>query len=281
MQKKCSVQVQHQALKKAVYSKADCVCRWYQSPAFVDCVRGRGKRLARKEEDGWDPRVRVMFQVNAWTDGAVMKEWIESDWSNVFTNSPSSSCTGNILVSDMHRAQQTDEVIELLRQRKTIMVSILAGCLSRIQPLDLCINRLFKDAFRAEHERHQQENLNLYTQNKMSTSERRILITTWVANAGQKVCSDKDMVIRSFKKCGISVNQDGSKDKSINIGGLTDYKYRMAVDEGDDNELVEAGCNAVAAAEIESVDEGDDDEVMAAAEPACNAAAVETMDISH
>ena len=88
------------------------------------------------------------------------------------------------------------------------------------------------------------------------------------------------MVIRSFKKCGISVNLDGSKGKCVNIESLPDYKYRMAVDEGDDNKLVEAGCNAVAAAEIESVDERDDDEVMAAVEPTGNAPAVETMNIS-
>ena len=59
--------------------------------------RGQGKRLAKKEKDGWDPRVRVMFQVNAWSDGAVMKEWIESEWGNVFTKSPSSSSTGKNL----------------------------------------------------------------------------------------------------------------------------------------------------------------------------------------
>ena len=100
----------------------------------------------------------------------------------------------------------------------------------------------------------------------MSASERRILITKWVANAWQKVCSDKDMVIHSFKKCGISVNLDGSENKSVNIEGLPDYEYRMVVDEGDDDDGL--------------VDEGDDDdEVMAAGEPAGNAAAVETMDI--
>ena len=246
------------------------------SPLIV--FRGQGKRLAKKEKDGWDPRVRVMFQVNAWSDGAVRKEWIESEWGNVFTNSPSSS-TGKILVADMHRAQQTDEVIELLRQHKTIMVSIPAGCTSHIQPLGVCINKPFKDTVRAEHERHQQENLNLYTENKMSTSERHILITKWVVNAWQKVCSNKDMVIRPFKNCGISVNLDGSEDKNVNIEGLPDYKYQMMVDESDDNELVEAGCNAAAsAAEIESVDEGDDDEVMATVEPAGNTPAVETMD---
>ena len=43
-------------------------------------LRGQCKRLAKKEKDGWDPRVRVLFQVNAWSDGAVIKEWIESEW---------------------------------------------------------------------------------------------------------------------------------------------------------------------------------------------------------
>ena len=88
------------------------------------------------------------------------------------------------------------------------------------------------------------------------------------------------MVIRSFKKCDISVNPDGSEDKSVNIEGIPDYEYRMVVDEGDDDYgLVEAGCND-AAVESELVDEGDDDdEVMAAGEPDGNSAAVETMDI--
>ena len=76
------------------------------------------------------------------------------------------------------------------------------------------------------------------------------------------------------------MNLDVSEDKSVNIESLPDYKYRMSVDEGDDNELVEAGCNAVAAAEIESVDEEDDDEIMAAVELDGNAPAVKTMDIS-
>ena len=44
------------------------------------------------------------------------------------------------------------------------------------------------------------------------------------------------------------MNLDGSEDKSVNIDGLPDYKYRLVVDEGDDNELVVAGCNAAAAA---------------------------------
>ena len=190
VQKKCGVLLQNQAFKRQCTVQltvfADGISR--VRPLIV--LRGQCKRLATKEEDGWDPRVRVMFQVNAWSDVAVMKEWIESEWGNVFTNSPSLS-TGKILVADMHRIQQTDEVIELPRQRKTIMVSIPAVCTSRIQALDVCTNKPFKDATRAEHEKHQQENLNMYTENKMSTSERRIVITKWLRKPGRRCAPTK------------------------------------------------------------------------------------------
>ena len=43
-----------------------------------------------------------------------------------------------------------------------------------------------------------------YTEGKISTSERRVLVTKWVGKAGTEVGSNDDMVARSFKKCGIS-----------------------------------------------------------------------------
>ena len=64
-----------------------------------------------------------MFQVNAWSVGAVMKEWIESKWGNIFTNLSSLS-TWKILVADMHCAQQTDDVIELLHKSHTTTQSV-------------------------------------------------------------------------------------------------------------------------------------------------------------
>ena len=207
-----------------------------QLTAFADGVnrvrpliifRGQGKRLAKKEKDAWDGHVRVMFQENAWCDGAVMKEWVSSEWGNVFTNKPSPGSSGKILVADMHRAQQIHEVVDMLRQRKTTMVAIPAGCTSRIQPLDVSLNKPFKDAVRQEHERHQHANLELYTTGKISASERRVLITKWVAKAWQKISDNKDMVVRSFQKCGLFIKLYGSEDGLANIEGLPNYRYRV------------------------------------------------------
>lgn len=44
-----------------------------------------------------------------------------------------------------------------------------------------------------------------------------------MGEAWEELSSKKDMVIRSFRKCGISLPIDGSKDEEINIDGLENY----------------------------------------------------------
>ena len=44
--------------------------------------------------------------------------------------------------------------------------------------------------------------------------------------------ANKEMVVRSFQKCGISVPTDGSKDDEINVNSLQNYK----VGDDDDSE---------------------------------------------
>ena len=66
---------------------------------------------------------------------------------------------------------------------------------------------------------------------RITASERRIHFTKWVGKAWEEI-SAKDMIIRSFKKCGISVAVDGSEDDQINIETLNDY----IVGESDDDD---------------------------------------------
>ena len=194
------------------------------------------------KSDAWDSRVKVMFQENAWCSESIMKAWIESEWANVFTNPPTPSSTGKILVLDMHRAQQTDDVKTLLRKHKTTLVSIPAVCTSRIKPLDVTLNKPFKSAVRRQVEEHMQENLSLYTDGGICAFERRILMTKWVANAWHDVCKGKEATVRSFKKCGLSVKLDGTEDDQVNVEGMPNYTYRMEVvedEEGDDGSDVD------------------------------------------
>ena len=50
-----------------------------------------------------------------------------------------------------------------------------------------------------------QENLNGYVHGNFSANQRRILLTAWIGEAWKKTCDNRDMIIRGFRKCGISV----------------------------------------------------------------------------
>ena len=51
----------------------------------------------------------------------------------------------------------------------------------------------------------------------------RVLTTKWFDNSQERIYQCKDMIIRSFKTCGIVANVDGSVDSQIIIWGLEGY----------------------------------------------------------
>ena len=97
------------------------------------------------------------------------------------------------------------------------------GCSSQVHPLDVVINKPFKNAIKEQLERHLDENLDEYVDGQLTLFDRRVLTTNCVGNAWEKICQSKDMIIRSFKKCDITTNVDWSENSQSNILGLEDY----------------------------------------------------------
>ena len=64
-----------------------------------------------------------------------------------------------------------------------------------------------------------------------SASERRVPLTRWVGNARDHICSNREIVKRSFKKCGINVNIDGSENASVHHEGISEYVMPEADEE--------------------------------------------------
>ena len=74
-----------------------------------------------------------------------------------------------------------------------------------------------------------------------------MLTTKWVVEGWEKVSRNKEMIKRSFVKCGISHNLDGTEDNDTNIEEIPDYKlphpnreFEMddSSDEEDDDEIL-------------------------------------------
>ena len=129
--------------------------------------------------------------------------------------------SGKILCADVHRAQQTATVKRMLQSKNTVLVNIPPGCASKVQPLDVSINKPFKDYLQTQFEKHRDENIELYINNKLTASKRQVLVNKWVAEAWEKIKINKEMIIRAFTKCGITNNKDGSENHLVHFEGIS------------------------------------------------------------
>ena len=91
-----------------------------------------------------------------------------------------------------------------------------------MQVVDVTINKPFKDSIRIQSEKHLAENLDKYTNRKITASDRRVLITQWCGNAWSSI--NRDSVKHCFKQLGLSVALDGEENEIVNIPKLPMYK---------------------------------------------------------
>ena len=49
-------------------------------------------------------------------------------------------------------------------------------------------------------------------------------MTKWVGQAWIKISRRKESIVRSFKKCGLSVALDGSENTQMSIDGIQNYE---------------------------------------------------------
>ena len=106
---------------------------------------------------------------------------------------------------------------ELLKKQKTSLVNVLLGCTSRVQVVDVLINKPLKDEVCSLFEHYLDKNLNQNVDGKINASQQRVLMTKGVGKALSKVGKMEDSIIRSFMKRGLSVALGGSKNNEVNI----------------------------------------------------------------
>ena len=73
---------------------------------------------------------------------------------------------------------------------------------------------------------------------EFTASERRVLLSKWIGEAWEKVCTKPEIITRGFRKCGISIAVDGSEDEVININGVDDYTVGSIKSSDDDDDDV-------------------------------------------
>ena len=119
--------------------------------------RGQGTRptIVREREE-YDPRVVVKLNPTAYANSSNMLEWLDEQLIPALEGQPS------LLTIDLFGAHKTVEVLDTFQANDITVSLIPGGCTGLVQPLDVSINRPFKDILK----------LSKYSTNIISRRER-------------------------------------------------------------------------------------------------------------
>jgi hypothetical protein len=99
---------------------------------------GRGVTIQR-EMTCYDPRVVIKFNPTAYANSDNMLAWLDEQLIPVLDGEPT------LLVLDLFGGHKTEEVLDMMKAHDIVLSVIPAGCTGIVQPLDVSINRPFKD----------------------------------------------------------------------------------------------------------------------------------------
>ena len=110
-------------------------------------------------------------------------------------------------------AHTTDDVRELLKQMKTDDALINGGCTKYVQAPNVVWNKPFKGHIMEFYDEWLALGEDQYTEvGNMKTASRH-LVVKWILESWNQL--EKNLIIKSFKSCGLNLKTDGSKDHLI------------------------------------------------------------------
>ena len=154
-------------------------------------------------------RFVIKTQEKAWMDERLKHVWVEDIWlKHTTAMSEKLGFQNSLLTFDAFSAHKTDEIQGKLIEKKTDILMILPSCTTKCQPMDVCINRLFKAILRKSWVEYVSEIIN--KEHVQLPPPSRQDMVDWVEKAFNYVSNDTKMVNRSFDVCGITTT-DSSK----------------------------------------------------------------------
>lgn len=181
------------------------------------------------EKEAWHPGVNVEWQSCAWVDSSFYNSRAKDTYRNAVCG-PSLTPPGaeSILFADNLHGQTTDEFKRILKEECNTLLRLLPpGCTDEVQPVDAGCGRLAKvyvaqglDEFLLGG-----DNVEQWESNKLTSSDRRILITQWVGEVVKKLNRGIRYRRRLFEKTGLMMTADGTDDDLINVKGVKPGTY--------------------------------------------------------
>lgn len=169
------------------------------------------KRKNMPKNETFPSDVVVRVQEKGWMTSDLMLDWIEVVWKQ----RPGASLgapegTKSMLVLDAFRGHLTPEVKEELGGCNCDLVVVPGGMTPVLQPLDVSINKPFKENLRQEYEDWIRNPDRKKTPTGRLQKASASTVAMWISDAWKRV--RPEVVVKSFKKCCITNCMDGSED---------------------------------------------------------------------
>jgi hypothetical protein len=113
-----------------------------------------------------------------------------------------------LIILDQARVHTMQAAQNKFREKETDIVFVPAGCTSLVQPADVSWNHPFKNKMRDQWRIWRQNEFRTPAGNLKSATRQEVI--SWISHAWASVTPE--IIIRSYQKCGISLNLDGSED---------------------------------------------------------------------
>ncbi|KAK9398934.1 hypothetical protein NXF25_013903 [Crotalus adamanteus] len=149
----------------------------------------------------------VHVNEKGWMDEEGVKLWLDNVWS---TQPGGLIQKHSLLVWDMFRAHLTPSTKQRRARINTDAAVIPAGLTSLVQPLDVCLNKPFKDRIREQWNEWMVSGEKSFTKGGNMHAPQLDVLCKFVIKAWNDI--DAETVIKSFKKCGVSNSLDGMED---------------------------------------------------------------------
>lgn len=168
----------------------------------------RGKRMDKSLTV--PDNIITCMQENAWMSDAGMKIWRDKCF---LPHIKRQRQTKTLLALDMFKPHIAEDFLQSLRQNGVSPAVILAGITSLAQPLDVCINKPFKDRLRFSWATWMASGKMEYTKGGKMRCPSKALLLKWIDRAWNSI--DPALIRFAFKRCGISQQQDGEEDEMV------------------------------------------------------------------
>ena len=153
-------------------------------------------------------KIFINFNNNAWSTTELMLDWIDKVYLAYIKKDP--LCGEGLLIIDKASSHISEEVIEKCTGNLMDLSILPAGTTSIMQPLDISINKKFKNYIREKYINHCIKN------NVTFAKVEKEDIINWIGDIWyDDTIISKNIIYNSFKVCGLSNNINGTEDHLI------------------------------------------------------------------